>query len=425
MRATLLLALTSALLAGCTPQDGEVTGDYVGFIAAASSATVNELQARRVPLDDQETLDRLGFVPIDCRELAAEDEGQRLHGASFDNCLDENGDVVDAQWFPWLQWYSFYKKEGAIEPYRVEAVMTSENDLQLTVHMDIGRLGDFRFGWVIDPTFQPTTCVDGDGGSVEEQIDGDWVANWSSSSTEGTGTQYYLNAYAYQVNPQKQDEYWGFDQRWYAGYSYGRFGEEVVYGHQTDYQDPYATSASPYGEPMYYLTYRGDFVPTGRAEDYTDWAAKIQQKFDPTASNYIPDFSVLGQSDFPLEMRVEDNTWRTTEAEAENESNTSYAYGLENWVGVNSSWVHFDADPETIRNLQPGKLDQPLTGTFQTMAETAASATKVFVHGSFSIDHIRKDTWGYDRTLDEIKRDENNTPECGDNRLTTDSEASN
>lgn len=468
MRLSLPFLFAVGLLAGCTPQDADVTGSYVAFFAAASSQNILELGYNGVDLTDPEVLDKRGFTPIDCRFGGEDNVIDRLANADYTKCTVDGtaeGAPILPKWQTWLMDYSYFKKEEALDPYRVEVVMTSEHDLQMTVHVDGGKLGDFRFGWVIDPVFQPEVCVDTPDGPQLAPVDGDWVSNWSATDPNG-GSLFFLNAGAYQVNPSNSADYWSLPQDWLAGYSFGQYGSEAFYGHASDYTetilvvdgyaydgterhdfDPnFALDADGDGvlwetqeltEPIYYpaypyyLTNYGLELPElgvnpdsnqGRYPSYDDFYAAYSAKFDPTSPNFeVTDFATLGQSEFPLQMRLEDNAWRIAdEAEAELESSSNYAYGMENWVSVSSSWVHFDLTPAEMQALNAGSLDKPLTGTFQVALDTAASATKVYVSGSFSIDKIRKDVWGYERTLDEEKRDENNTPVCGEDRLTTD-----
>lgn len=437
MRFPLLLALSAGLFTGCSPHDGEITGDYMAYFADASSQTLLKLKGKGVDFTSDTARENFNLTPIDCRLLAEEDEGQRLPGVDYEgDCLDENGDRLQAKWFTWLTGkddyglpgYAYYLKQEKVEPWRVEAVKTSEHDLQLTAHVDAGRLGDFRFGFVIDPTFQPEDCVDnGDGTASTQPIDGDWVQGWTDASREGTGTFYHLNAYAYQANPASTATYWGFDQKWYGGYAFGRFGDEELFGHQLDYNDPFLTADTPYGSPLYYLSYGdGEAVSTRRTADYAEWVAAFEEAFSGPNGDGTGEFNDLyniGKADVPIDVRIENNAWRIAdEAEAELESSNNYAYGLENWVGVSPTWVRFDQSPEEIRAIEPGVLDKPLTGSFLVFLEPLSSASKIFVQGNFTIDRIRADVWGYKRTLDEIKMDENNTPQCGDDRLTIEEE---
>lgn len=466
MRLSVPLLFAVGLLGGCTPHDADVTGSYVAFFAAESSQNILELGYKGIDLTDPEVLDKRGFTPIDCRFGGEDNVIDRLANADYTKCTVDGTDTgapILPKWHTWLLDYSYYKKEEALDPYRVEVVMTSEHDIQMTVHVDGGKLGDFRFGWVIDPVFQPQVCTDTTEGPQLLQVDGDWVSNWSATDPNG-GSLYFLNAGAYQLNPSNFADYWYLPEDWLAGYSFGQYGSEAFYGRASEYTetvmlvdgyaydgnerhdfDPnFAIDADGDGvlyetqellEPIYYGSYPyytanygldfPELAVNGRDayyDSYEEWLAAYSAKFDPASADYVvSDFSTIGQTDFPIQMRMEDNAWRIADqAEADLENGSNFAYGMENWISVNTGWVHFDITPEELRALNHGTLDKPLTGTFQVGLDTAASATKVFINGSFSIDKIRKDVWGYDRTLDEEKRDENNTPTCGEDRLTTD-----
>lgn len=427
MRLSMLLALSAGLLAGCAPHDAELTdARYLAYFASATSQNLIYLQNDGLDLSADDVRADLGLTPIDCRQLSEELEGQRLAGVDYETeCtfIPEGGgdpEPIYTNWYWWLNYYSYYLKEDTIDPWRVEVVQTTEGDLQLTAHVNVGKFGDFRFGWVIDPYFQPTECVDnGDGTASEVAIDGDWVQAWSDSSREGTGSFFHLNAYAYQLNPADSATYWSFPEDWYAGYTFGRYGDEDLYGHQLDYLDNWT------GAPLYFLV-GGQAIPAQRFQTYEEWVTRWDEKFAGEAldgSGEFNDLMTLGKATTPFDVRMENNSWRIAdEAEAALEESNNYAYGLENWVGVSPAWVRFDQDPATLRALEPGVLDSPLTGSFAVYIEPLDSASKFFVTGKFSIDRIRKDVWGYQRTLDEIKRDENNTPKCGEDRLTTDAE---
>lgn len=253
IRPASLLPLALGALAGCSPQDGEVTGSYALYMAAESSQNIEELKARRVPFNSDDAgeradaYDNLGMYPVDCRPL--DDEAARLADADYADC------TRDPNWYGWLDDFSYYVKEGELKPYRVEAVITSEHDIQLTAHIDIPKFGDFRFGWVIDPDFQPQVCVDKADNSGAElvPVDGDWLGGWS----EGVdGTLFHLNAFSYQLNPANHQDYWTIDQTWMAGYTFGRFAEEEFYGRSTDYIQ--TVDPTVYGWPLYLLDYSTD-----------------------------------------------------------------------------------------------------------------------------------------------------------------------
>ena len=410
MRLPALSLLLPAGLLGCAPHDGEVTGDWLVYLSEGSSLNLQDIEdARRIDLSAQENLDRLGLLPIDCRLLDEADEGQRLPLADPAICSDT------AQWFWWFNYYPFYKKEGKIDAYRVEALLTTEHDLQLTVHMNVPRYGDVRFGWVVDPRFQPAECVEvGDGTAVLEDVDGDWLTNWSAA--EGGGTLFNLNAGTYQINPSNADDYWYIEQDWLGGTSFGRFVNDDFYGHPTDYLDQYGYPLYTYSYDSQTSTQQYGNLPQSNF-DYDGWVDRMVDEFTYTA-DHPSDLTGMGQSEFPLNIKIEDNAWRISPDEVDVESAGNAAYGLENWIGINTSWVKIDLTPDEVGALESGRQDKPITGTFQISLDGLASASKLFVSASFSLDHIGADVWGYPATLDEIKREENNTPVCGEDRTT-------
>ncbi len=431
-----------ALLVGCTTQDAEVTADYAIFLAAASSENLDRLD--RNGTDVAESTGKLGLTPIDCRDLSyLEDEesiaAARLEGVDYaaDCCEAGEGEscdgVLQPRYFGWLDDYAYYLNEGKVDAYRTEVVLTTEGDLQLTVHMDVPEFGDFRFGWVIDPQFQPELCVDqvldedgtlvalDEAQMVEDQ--GDWLGTWSAG--EEKGTLWHLNAGSFQINPSNQAEAWYFDQDWSAGYTFSRFADEEFYGHAVDYSDemyrPYhidwysdgtcsnATDDDGDGltddrDPDCEFGFEGTSIPEPRGvnpdERYNSWVEATTEFF----ANDVTDLATFGKSSFPLAMKLENNTGRPADGASS---------GLDGWLGVSPSWVRID-NPDAIGIGKPGT---PITGEFQVYLEGVAAASKVFVHGTFSIDNVREDVWGYENgTLDAVKREENNTPECGDDR---------
>jgi hypothetical protein len=445
-----------ALLAGCTPQDADVQAKYAIYLAAASSENINRLDSTGVPVEDRQ--EKLGLTPVDCRDLTyladeADDDAEaaeliaaaRLTGADYAAECCSNADATDdfdcnpvqPAWFDWMNDYAYFLKEGDVEPWRTEAVITTEGDFQLTVHMDFPDFGDLRFGWVIDPTFQPKECVDGTDGAELQDVDGSWLDGWSQGEE---GTLWQLNAGAYQVNPSDNAKAWYFQPSWDAGYTFARFGDEEFYGHATDYQD---SLYRPFYAKTYYgdcadggdndndgdvdgddkechtgLDFEGPQIPASHgtsADQYADWVAETRTYFNgDDTEKAIADLSVMGKSTFPLQMKIEDNGWR---GETTDEDPSA---GFQGWLGVSSSWVRID-NPEDIA-VHP---DKPITGEFQIYLEGLAAASKMFIGGTFSINNVREDVWGFNQgTLDEVKREENDTPECGEERLTTDTPSS-
>lgn len=412
MSPVLLMALI-----GCTPHDGEVKGDFALYLASETSDNLNKLRAY-----NKDATDIKDLVPLDCRPLTglsddpeeqeAMEAAERLPGVDYNaECTttdsDGNSVPIAPNWFWWLTEYSYYLRTGTVEPWRVEAVQTTEGDIQILVHMDDADFGDVRFGFTINPDFQPTDCVDdGAGGSAEEPIDGDWLAAWSAN--EDGYTRYNLNSGTYQINPEALEgdaDYWFFDNEWYAGTAFGRYGEEDMYNHSTDYQDYSGygyTYALIYGESvnrlLYFPTYSGEFSGAGTYEN-------LLEDMSAALNSTDADLHAIGKLDsskLQLDLKVDNNNWREP---------TDDSVGLYNWAEVTTSWVRIkDGADFTV-----GKSSSPkIEGDFQIQLDGVASASKLFVKGEFSITNIRDDSnLGYAPTLEEEKMEENGTPKCG------------
>lgn len=379
-----------SLLLGCSPHDADVSATYLAFFEDNSSDALTKLRLED-KFDKQKDL-----VPVDCRHLR---EGEvRLEGAS-DAC-----DTTDAIWFPWLKDYGYYRKEGTVSTddaiWRAEAVLTSEGDLQLTVHADMEDFGDFRFGWSIKPDFQPTVCDDSDADGVNDgtaaltNVDGNWLENWSAN--DPGYTVWHLNSGSYQRNPSNLEDYWFFTSDWEAGTSFARFGEEVVYHHPADYEH-YSTSVGD--GPLYFPRAQSGASDLGDlpAADGTidDWASSI--------STYLTendDLAVLGGAEkFKANYRVHSNAWRPDEG---------LERGLNNWVEVPFGYVR-------LKDFTPGDAieagDANISGDFQMYLGGQETASRLYVSGTFTINHITQID-NFSPTLEDIKQEENSTPAC-------------
>lgn len=379
------MLILASLLTGCTPHDAEVQADYAMFFADDTSDALSLLRQEK-KFEKQSDL-----KPVDCRTLESEDE--RLEGAD-PACADE-----DPVWFSWLSQYQYWVKEGSVttedDIWRTEAVLTSEGDLQLTAHAHVGDFGDFRFGFVIDPAFQPQTCEgDGDAAALTD-VDGDWLAGWSAN--DSGATVWHLNAGAYQINPNNFDDYWFFDNSWEAGASFARFGEEVIY-HQ-------GVSYSQYGGetldgPLYYPAVKGGLYQTALPDagaDIDAWATDIQSYLTEN-----DDFARLaGTTKLTPKYRVHSNSWRPTD---------ELEQGLDNWVEVSLGYVKIDnfTPGDTI---EAGEQAKPLTGEFQVFLTATDTPSRLMVNGTFTINNITQ-IENYNPPLDQIKREENGTPAC-------------
>jgi hypothetical protein len=207
----------SLLLIGCNPQDVSLTdADFHAWLANKSSSTVAEARltcsdgvdnnndgnvdeddaqcqgntmpsATETKCDDGNDNDGDGLVDgddNDCSTGIAEvpylnpatvttincASGEELAGV----CAD---DVNSAEYISWIKDDVYFLNQGAIEPWRSEGIITSEGDLQVTVHHDLGAGADFRFAFVVDPNFRPSVCIqEGQSCYTGEDGDGDgWV----------------------------------------------------------------------------------------------------------------------------------------------------------------------------------------------------------------------------------------------------------
>ncbi len=368
------ILLPLALLIGCAPQHADMNVSYTTWLAASSSGTVDEAK-----------LDLEGATLFNCSGT----EVKGFEDYDIQACTDRE---FAPEWFSWLNDDAYYVLHGeSVEVWRSEAIITSEEDLQLTFHVDLGDGQDFRVAWVIDPDFQPTRCTqDETGATVLELWDGaDWVEKWAED--EDAAAIYYLNAGAYQLNPYNSEDYWVLPQEWLAGFGKAKFAAEEYNSHPTDfgwyeagYTDSFYIELDPEDPDM--DAYESLYTSVlGYVDDWTDEMGGS-------------DATALGYGDPEFSMKVENNAWRPVDQSSA---------GLDSWVQVESSWVAFDQDPNDI---QPG---EPASGSFQILFDGTESGSHVLVYGDFDIPEVHEDRWGYtDLMADKIE--ENNTPTCGD-----------
>ena len=265
MNLILLTALT-----GCAPQDATVTGQWFSWLAANSSATVEEdnLDVSGATAFecsgrgwDAETCDfepgyvgstngpGAQYVGGDCPMTNAAGNFDRSDGpcnVSYTSACNEEDlatyaeqceELQSLQNNAWINDDGYYGLSGAIEPWRSEALINSEGDLQLTVHVDLGNKQDFRFGFSIDPDFAPVDCLEDENGDayVTHRDGSDWVDEWSED--EDGHRIYYLNSGAYQHNPYKGEDTWYLSNDMISGYGFSKFAAEELTSRPGDYGD--------------------------------------------------------------------------------------------------------------------------------------------------------------------------------------------
>ena len=372
-----LIPLLPLLLSGCAPQDATITGTYTTWLAASSSATV-----------DEGALDLAGATKFNCT-------GLDVLGFEQSTCskADDPG-WFDPEFFTWLDDDAYYVQRGALEPWRSEAILTSEGDLQLTFHMDLGDDQDFRVAWVIDPDFEPTVCVQAEDGSttLQQQDGADWVEKWSAD--ENGRTIYYLNAGAFQLNPYDSEVYWPLPPEWLSGAGYAKYAAEEFGARDSDFGIYWGGNIE-----SWYVELDPEAPDMALYETlFTDVQADVQRWIPELAGGTGTAASELGYADAAFQMKVENYDWRPVDQSSA---------GLDSWVQADTSWVVFDSDPN---DLQPGDAT---SGSFQVLFEGSESGSYSLVVGDFEIPSVREDRWGYTNLMDD-KQEENETPTCGE-----------
>jgi hypothetical protein len=241
---------------GCAPQDAEVSAHFWTWLASNSSAAIGE--DNLTGIDEKATIFECsgrGWDVVEGRyedgyigpRSAAEANDPRFIGGACE--LDEDGEPVDwcteeiqqkwadqcngtASTVGVLETFmyddGYYAIQGDMDPWRTEALINGENDLQLTVHHYLEKGQDFRFTFSIAPDFEPTRCISTENGAEIQKVDGaSWVEKWSED--EGDYYIYYLNAGTAQ--PTGSDAPTGdilyLTTDWLTGYGFSKFaGEE-------------------------------------------------------------------------------------------------------------------------------------------------------------------------------------------------------
>jgi len=471
MTALLLLTLT-----GCAPQDADVSGDWFVWLSANSSATVSEgeldlkgatvfecrrgWEAESCDFEDGYIGPRNGYSGSDnfiggaCRREEGNTAGV-CDGAFINNCgaeedinedgtidgydaiqgfADECEDIQNAEFQTWLRDDGYYGMTGKLDAWRSEAIINSEGDLQLTVHTDLGKGQDFRYHFSIDPDFHPVECVTGDDGKPEiaEDDGSDWVDEWSEN--EDGYRIFYLNAGAYQVNPNDSETWWYLNTEKLSGWGFAKYAAEEFYSHAaqygnydedgngqgflgiTDHETPdilayheniESLCEQVYGWECIYLQTDddgdGESEADGDCDDDDDTITSADcppRNSEDEPLSWQDEMIVMAgaaskKGEPRFQHKLEDNTWRPID-----ETIT----GLDGWMEVHSSWVR-------LKNGSKIKEGGKVEGDFQIVYDGAESGSRLLVTGEFKVDDLREDQWGYD-ILEDEKREENKQPFC-------------
>jgi hypothetical protein len=428
-RLTSVLIVAAAVLASsaCKPQNATLTsGSYTAFLSLSTSANFVEGKIHQEDLQDSWIWD--------CRILFDEDD--RPEGADMSLCDADNGGVkVTRGSTPdrirhetWANNGGFMGIREDLDPWRGEGVITSENDFQVTFHHRVSDT-DFRFAFVIDPSFQPTECQDdGAGGIANNPIDGDWLDGWSRAMTEpnyeggevkwtgksSEGTLFMLNAGSYQVDPDSLPNadtigYWSLPPKMEAGFARARFGAEEMFGEQARYGEPYLyttfnpRSTEPFDRDWLYFVELdpeqfggGNFEQEVRSYNpFRNMMTRAEQIADQTREEISAVYpsGVTGDS---YEPAVVSNAWRKPDG---------FTGGFDGWGEMHYSWVRIDQDRTEI------VAGADISGEFSIWFYGANSQSRVLVQGEFEVDNVKKDRWTTPN-VNEDKLEENGTTLC-------------
>jgi hypothetical protein len=411
---------TLLLAAACTPNNLVVTsGSYVAFISDSTSLSL--LKGTVVPEDFPINYN------IDCREFeTAADKAALELEDPIKICTENQGWPPVNEVWPTQSGYKVVSEE--LNPWRGEALMTSEGDLQLAFHHRVLGGADTRYIMSVDPDFAPTHCVEDEAGElVREPYDGDWIAEWSKElewiDTEAPypdafahmepyldgGRLYFLNAFAFQYDPTNIDgRDWDLPDDWTSGAGQGKFSEEFVFHRTTRYGEPSlynalavsGTTETQYqglsADDLFWCELAAGDVPLenqcmldmeGRVRDIADATHdELEKLFKPVKNEpAIFDYAPIAHI----------NYWREPDG---------IPSGFDGWGQLEYSYVVFSADSV----LEEGGRAE---GAFTLMFDGGLTQTRVFVKGTFEVDKIKKDRW-VTPDLPEIKLAQNDIEVC-------------
>jgi len=429
-----MFGLVALVLGGCTPHNAVVEGNWFVWLAANTSGTVDEGKLDALESDatmyecsgrgwdtekgrfedgyvgpaNEEEYASARFIGGQCPQ-AWNSSSEAYDGDYAPYCdpdstdsevlarvlaREEQCETVDAlEFHTWLQDDGFYALTGAMEPWRTEAIITSEGDLQLTVHHWLGNGQDSRMHFTVAPDFAPITCTaDDSGDAVVEYVDGaSWVSQWSAD--EDGYSIYYLNAGSYQVNPSDSDTWWYFTSEWNSGYGFSKFAAEELSSHPGDYGN-YDENGE--GDNFQGVTDREDPESEENIDAYVEMLAELEVAAEGWEAEVYDVAGARANGEPAFTHKIEDNLWRPINTQT---------HGLDGWAGLHSSWVRI-ANSSNI--TEGGKV----SGDFQILYDGTESGSRYLVTGTFEIPELEADKWVYP-VLDEVKRAENGTQYCG------------
>lgn len=413
------------LLAACAPNSAVLeSGRYVALFSEGTSLSLAKGEVD--PANE-------GFSAsynLDCRDEAQIGPALRLDDRIPCGPLrldasdgDRNGAVHEV----WVNEAPFRVVAEDLSPWRGEAVIGAEGDLQIGFHHRMPGGADMRFIFTVDPDFQPTTCVQNDDGSVStEPLDGDWLENWSSELREvanqsddyqqafahmsdylDDGTLYFLNSRSYQVNPREIRDFWFLPDQYEAGASTAKIAEELMIMRTSVWADPsvYSEIDDPTGDETRSPFLVSDlwFCDLEEGDDpntdgcmkslETDVLAVADETYDEVSRMFRP---VNGEPTV-MEYRpmTHMNKWREPDG---------VPAGFDGWGEMHYNYVVFSADSV----LEEGGYAE---GAFSLAFEAIDSFSHVYIQGRFVVEKIRRDRWTT-ADLRAIKAEENGVDLC-------------
>lgn len=431
----LSVALTLAA-AACAPNNAKlVDGEYIAFLSAGTSLS---LAKELVPLDKYDT-----HYQIDCREFETKEEEDALR---LPNAVDYvcKGNKWPPEYESWQTEAGFEVVTEKMDPWRGEAVITAEGDLQIGFHHRIPGGADMRFEFTVDPDFAPQTCIiDENGKTKHVPKDGDWIENWSAETLGWMasskdkypeafahiepymdGKLYFLNARSYQYNPVDSTltSDWDIPPEWTAGTARGKFVEELLFPRTARYGDPRLYNAIE-------LSGSSETTYGGFLDDFELWYCEV-----PACEEGVTTTSPGGASECALPEDHDGQTWWVSEcADLQDDAvhdvasdvhkelvqvmtpvedgapvfdyaplaHLNYwrepdglAPGFDGWGELHYNYVVFDKDSV----LEEGGSAK---GAFSLLLDSDQSSTRVILEGQFEIEKIKKDKW----TTSNLQRD--------------------
>jgi hypothetical protein len=273
----------------------------------------------------------------------------------------------------------YYALKGTLEPWRTEAILTGEGELQLAFHQNIEG-EDWQMIWTIDPDFKPETCVSTEDGEAESvPVHGlSWVEQWSLD--EDGYDIYYINAGAFH-SPDRGSTLWYYPSDWVPGSAYAKFiGEEFL-----NVQPLVRNSIEEIDPELAYEDADGSGFPDEQ-EAFVD---EELNRVNTDAAEWV-ELAGATQGDWVMEVKMEDNIWRPLD---------TLQGGLDGWTERNYSWVRIKSG-SAIK--EGGKVE----GDFQITMSGLESNSQMVVRGEFTIAELRVDKWAYPVLEDELRASE-------------------